>query len=81
MGDVEGIHEGWALQQRQGKSVSVGWVGYKATYANRVSELLCPHRLVQSAECRMVRQVCAKSNLSILERSNSCEGCKAVHTG
>ena len=45
VGDVEGIHEGRALQQRQGKPVSVGWVGpfsgagtHKATYANPSKE-------------------------------------------
>ena len=42
MGDVEGIHEGRALQQRQEKPAPVGWVvgpfsgagTHKAIYAN-----------------------------------------------
>ena len=62
MGAVVGIHEGNALQQRQGKPVSVGWVGpfsgagtHKATYANRPSK----HQSSPSVESR-VQQVCAK---------------------
>ena len=63
MGDVEGIREGrGALQQRQGKPVSVEWVGPfsgagmpKVTYANRPSKHLSP----PSAESR-VHHVCAK---------------------
>ena len=62
MGDVEGIHEGRALQQRQGKPFSVERIGpfsgagtHKATYANRPSKHLSP----PSVESR-VQRVCAK---------------------
>ena len=61
-GGVEGIHEGRGLQQRQGKPVSIGWVGpfsgtstHKADYANLFSK----HPSPPSVESRL-QQVRAK---------------------
>ena len=62
VGDVEGIHEGRALRQRQGKPGSVGRLGpfsgagtHKATQAIHPSKQSSP----PSVESR-VQQVCAK---------------------